>query len=275
MKKLLLFGLFCSFLVTCTRDADVNDFKTITVDIENNKELPEIQVKSVISLETNDSSVIGGIDKLSVVNNNIIILDTYDNKGLLLFDNKGNFINKTSVGRGPGKLIRPHTYYIDHAKQQILVWEARLFKMVVYDYKLNHLYSKTHENKKGFTCFTQLPDSTWMIYSGAPNFNDPTDTVYNYFIYNKEFTQIKKELLPFDEKFIQVSIDKPIAYSDYPPLFTGNFDLKLYTLNEDKQPKVSYKIDFGERAPSGNDLNKSLRIIKAICLKLMKQTIPY
>ena len=259
MRNILLVGLFCSFLVAaCSRDTDVNDFNTISVDIDENKKIPGIEIVSIIPLETNDSSVIGEIDKLSFIDGNICILDTYYNSSLLLFDNRGNYINKTSVGRGPGELIRPHTYYIDHAKQQILVWEARLFKMVVYDYKLNHLYSKTHENKKGFKCFTQLPDSTWMTYSKSPNFNDPTGTVYNYFIYNKEFTQIKKELRPFDDKFIGVSIDKPIAYSDYPPLFTGNFDLKLYTLNENKQPKVSYEIDFGERTPSGNDLNKPL-----------------
>jgi hypothetical protein len=93
-------------IISCSNsDQKINKINIETKRIESidsNKLISEIEV---IPLETNDTSLISGIRKMIYWNNELFIFDR-NQKQIMLFDIKGNFIRKLQrVGRGPGEYL--------------------------------------------------------------------------------------------------------------------------------------------------------------------------
>ncbi|MCU4177829.1 6-bladed beta-propeller [Carboxylicivirga sp. N1Y90] len=67
-----------------------------------------------ISLETNNNSIIGQVDKVHVNDSNLFILDRRNAKALFVFDLSGNYKHKlNSHGKGPGEFLNPQDFSID------------------------------------------------------------------------------------------------------------------------------------------------------------------
>lgn len=90
-----------------------------------------------IKLETTRKSVLGGIYKLIVVDDNIYVFDNYKGGGVAVFNRNGSFVRRLSHGRGPGEITRIWDIDFDEAKEELYLYQHPFF--MVYDKNGNFL----------------------------------------------------------------------------------------------------------------------------------------
>jgi len=87
-----------------------------------------------ILLETNDSCLVGEINKMQVYDQFIFILDNSIAKSLLVFDREGRFIRKIGrVGGGPGEYVEPTDFTLDTENRTIYVLDMHTKRINKYD----------------------------------------------------------------------------------------------------------------------------------------------
>ncbi|MGM0408211.1 MAG: 6-bladed beta-propeller [Bacteroidota bacterium] len=264
MKRIIY--IFCTvfFLFSCVEEKENGkSVKTIEINFDENNKVPNIKIKSVIPLETNDTSLIGITSKLSVFKKHLYLLDTRYNKALFLFDMDGNFIRKTLRGKGPGEMIYPHDFFIDKKNKKIYVLDTHRQRINVYDLNLKFLHKIETVNRIA-SYGIMLPDSSWLCYANSPyrDVNNWTNQRYMYYIYNKNFTEVENRLIPSKRKYSGWVLRDPITNSNYPQLFSCVFDLVVYSIDEFHHVNKAYNIDFGKYNVSESDLdNRSMDYI--------------
>jgi len=88
----------------------------------------------IIPLETNESCLIGDIDKIQVIDNYVLIMDASIAKSLYVFDREGRFIRKIgSVGQGPGEYVSISDFTVDRENKTVYIEDGRLPRIHKYD----------------------------------------------------------------------------------------------------------------------------------------------
>ena len=115
------------------------------IDLDNpNKSQEEVfsysklykNVKAIF-LETNESCLIGRIDKIQVCDQFILVLDRMIAKSLFVFDNEGRFIRKIgNIGNGPGEYISISDFTIDKENKTIFLLDKSLERIHKYELTL-------------------------------------------------------------------------------------------------------------------------------------------
>ncbi|MBC8147851.1 MAG: 6-bladed beta-propeller, partial [Bacteroidetes bacterium] len=83
-----------------------------------------------IELETKRNNIIGKIGDIKIHGDTLVILDS-TTKELLLFNKKGQFLNKIgSIGKGPGEYVQITTWDIDQQNKSILLYDNKLQKFI-------------------------------------------------------------------------------------------------------------------------------------------------
>lgn len=93
-----------------------------------------------IPLETNDESILGGVDLVRISRERIYVSDDQDE--LLIFDLNGKFINKLSKGQGPGEIRRPYAFDFDEKTQRLIVLQTWGF--IFYDKNGKYIEEEIH-----------------------------------------------------------------------------------------------------------------------------------
>ncbi|WP_209331279.1 6-bladed beta-propeller [Lunatimonas salinarum] len=112
----LKFVLFYSLLIigSCKKSSESNSnessIEKIIINLDQLK--PAYSIDSpdyqFVELESNDSSIIGSIDKMSIYNDKIFILDTHLTKSIFCFSTSGKFLFKiNTIGDGIGEFNKP------------------------------------------------------------------------------------------------------------------------------------------------------------------------
>lgn len=101
----------CLFLFSCQMQCNTCEFQSITIDLDEHtvelQRLSLIKDIRIVRLETNDSVLVGRIDKVLIHDGKIYIGDFYASQSLFIFDMQGKAIRKISrKGRGPGEYIQ-------------------------------------------------------------------------------------------------------------------------------------------------------------------------
>ena len=131
MKRFLnLFILVCAVCISCNRTGDDNNHQLITVDIHQQGEIKDF-IKSMdgyVFLETNDSSILQGIDKLKIEDDVIYIAD---GDVLQMFGKKdGKWLGKIDrQGRGPGEYMYINDFDVYESEIYVLTGD----RIIVYD----------------------------------------------------------------------------------------------------------------------------------------------
>lgn len=87
----------------------------------------------VISLETTNRSLFSNIDRLSMYNDKIFILDKKSN-AVLIFSSTGKFLSKIkSIGKGPGEYIGLKDFSVDEKSEYIILYSHRPYKLLFYN----------------------------------------------------------------------------------------------------------------------------------------------
>jgi len=194
MRLKIVFFISLCLLISCTSNTNKNlpefegvDGKTLTKNIKTAKtihdEIKHVKVKTNydeflylnnvfdsiwgIRLETNDSSIIGNIDKIKIIDNDIYLLDKYHSKSLKRFNNKGLFKAAYGrIGKGPGEYYEPTDFYI--LQNSVVIYDQFSAKLNHYDLEGNYRKSERvpfilnallYSNKDEIICHTFSTDN--------------------------------------------------------------------------------------------------------------------
>lgn len=128
MKKILIY-IFCSilFLIACKRSHTLSDknttLKELTIDLRNTQletDQPVFPEYKFLKLETTDQSLLSGVYKVIVFEENIFILSALGGE-IMAFDTTGKFRFKLEKGRGPGEILYPTDIALSETRRQLLV----------------------------------------------------------------------------------------------------------------------------------------------------------
>lgn len=232
----------------------------IIVDFSKD-DVPTIQIEKIIPLETKIHCLIGSMSSIYVDSERIYILDNQNSKSVFLFSNKGEFLAKTNYGRGPNEMLEPIDFYVDTLNNCVLVWDQSAYKFFKFSLDLEFISSQ--KENLVLRNFTKLSDGSWLVrseYFDYFNYKDNNPKVFfYYYTYSDDFKKIKSRLLPFDEKFMSISLVNPISKS-VPPLFCTQFDMNLYTIQGNDVCKA-YFINFNELALTNKIKEKTVDFI--------------
>ena len=139
--SMIAFTVFFSCSVSSSQTIERKEKGTV-IDLDNIRVNTEEEflyssmyksIKTII-LETNESSIIGFMNKMRVYDPYIIVLDTYVAKSLLIFDMNGRFIRKIgSIGQGPGEYRDPDDFTVDKEGNVIYVLDSHSYRIHKYD----------------------------------------------------------------------------------------------------------------------------------------------
>lgn len=86
-----------------------------------------------IQLETNDSCLLGEINKIKISDSLLFISDR--NNKLFVFDFSGRFVNRIgTIGQGPNELLNLSHFYVDRDNKQVGIYDVLKQQIFQYDY---------------------------------------------------------------------------------------------------------------------------------------------
>lgn len=93
-----------------------------------------VDIVRFLPLETTDTSLVGNIDQLEVVDDRIVILDSYGSNSVSAFSaTDGRLLCRLSgTGNGPGEFLSPHAFFVEHSDSSLYVLDRLLSKLIRY-----------------------------------------------------------------------------------------------------------------------------------------------
>jgi hypothetical protein len=258
MKKvILLFSILAELLMISCKRNHIQSAQILNINVLS-EDANEINPKilSYIKLETTDSSLIGGIEKIRFYSNYIYVFDKENTKALFVFDSTGKFLAKTKYGKGPGECQIPRDFIIDQNSQSIFLWDQGSRNMLEYDLKLNYLRSY-HYKDLFLRNFVRLNSDNILAFIQYPimDENSGNKTYYNYAIYSSDFGKIEKAILKTNQEQSHLILVSPISPDG--KLFIAPYDCNIYELKGDNF-RSKYYLNFGKYNVTSEDLKKGI-----------------
>lgn len=239
MKKLLFLSLLF-FAVSCN-----NRQKSEVIKVEYNLTtgadiLRSDMIKSVdlIKLQSENAPMVGDRLTSMVIKDDIIyFFDPYDNKQLLLYDMKGNFLNSIGkVGNGPEEYIDALNFFLND-DGTVSLYSISSNAEYVYS-KNGDFVSKIDYDLRPY----QLIRDKGKIYY---YFGDGSMREYRLTI-SDEDQNVITEYLP-NREIISMTIGAPVFNRHRNDLYLCEpYGTDILLLDGDKEPVVKYSFDFGE-----------------------------
>ncbi|APY12030.1 hypothetical protein BWZ22_12680 [Seonamhaeicola sp. S2-3] len=123
----------------CSKSEKLENSTTIQVNVEDNYGEGSFEEyfssSSIVPLETNEVSILSGIDRISMQDDKIFILDR-KLRGVFIFDNTGKFLNKIQkIGKGPGEYSFLQDFTIDYEKKQLILYSKAPNKLTTFNFE--------------------------------------------------------------------------------------------------------------------------------------------
>lgn len=260
-----IFILYLTFLLLLfqgCKEKQSADPNSIKVDLNNRQEISFFDIFSkidIISLETNDSSLIKTISKL-IVNNDTLYIHDYNMSKVLAFNKDGNYLYQiNNRGMGPGEYTSTFDFSIFNDSLSIL--SAIDNKLYIYDKKNGEFIRDIPLPliKGAYKSFTDLDDKTITFWTYDYDnrlkiYSKSTSEIINEKFPEKDniFTNIGIEVFPYNRHFIRV------------------YDNRVYKITGNGEIIEAYKWDFGklnntpkmiENAPSAKSRDEFMELI--------------
>lgn len=240
----LLSSLLLFLLLSCgnaEKQIDSETVENIRVDMEEEIFIGNFDdyfdSMKVISLETNEHSIFGRINRISLYQDKIFILDTSINS-VLVFNDKGKFLFKLqNIGNGPKEYDSLMDFAIDRKNEQIILYADRPYRFYFYDLEGNFI--KTKNTDKFFLNIALQNDNIIKL-----NVSEEDFILSKYNLKTKE----RKGFLPMTEMYKMFEsrrFEYPNVNKDKNIHITFPYSNFVYEYTEEGvSPK--YYIDFGE-----------------------------
>lgn len=240
-------------LISCNKEKQtkINAHEIIfstETDNENLLTSEFIDTSYFIPLETNDNCLIKWIRKIVFEGQRIFIFDPAGNNKILIFDNKGKFINTVgNIGQGPGEYAELYDFCVDSVSRQIFLLCARGVIMC-YDYTGHFKKKYTLESNLRAWKIEYFDDHFYFIVQ-EPDF-------FNLVITDNNF-KIKQKFFP-DKEFSEndVLLVHPLKVVDSGMQYIRYIDNYIYLIKNHKDITGQYAIDFGKNTIDFAELKK-------------------
>lgn len=252
MNRLIII-VVCLSLTSCTKvdrkstvkEIRVNNFpKNLTVNFEK-----YFDSSGVIALETSTVSLIGDINRISIFNEHIYILDRATNS-VFIFDKTGKYISKIhEIGIDEGKYIGIMDFAIDEPGKRILVHSHKPYKLIYYTLDGKFLSEVPLD---GFYKNINIPVKNKLL-----TINSTGNQIMNVIdLTNKdESGYIDKDAV--SEKFKFFSTVFPNVLASNKTYITFPYSSTIYKY-EENQIVPAYKINFDKKNLPDSVFNKNL-----------------
>ena len=231
------------------------DEKVIHFDLEqevlNKHTTSLIKDCKIIPLETNDSVLIGSIDKVIVDQDKLYVGDFSKTHSVYVFDLQGNFQQKISrQGRGPEEYLSLYDMFIDPHTGELNLLSRIDRKLLAFD-KNDVSYRKTQKLPKTF--MELIPSQNG--YAGfSANYSEDRNDPYNLWLLDKDFQIYNKEfsIQPTWESRWSSSVTVFSSFQDTVYYIPAIRDFSVYKLDGDRFT-LEYSINFGKsQIPASN-----------------------
>ncbi len=240
--------IFILFFTSCQEDDHLQreGLEIIKIDLDE-MSMPDIKIDKIIPLETSEESLIERVNRISIFEERIYILEVHNLKTIVLFDIEGNYIKKIPIGKGPGEIVFPGDYYLDRKNKRLLVWDWHGYKMLKCSLDLDHISSI--DVKVKIKKFTLTPENQVL----AQVHHIPGTKFFSYKIFSPDLDSTVSRLLPYSEKLGHWGLRNPISREPEGELvFSRVFDRNIYGL-QNGQEYIKYQLDFGKLNVSEKD----------------------
>lgn len=220
-----------------------------------------------VKLETNDTSLIGRIDKILVADNKYIILDASIAKKVFVFDSNGKFLNLLGkIGAGPGEYDSPDDIAYNKQKGEVLVWSNNDKKIITY--KLDGQYVSEFRTNWWISSLAVVDSEAYALYLNNITQDNGKTNDYDVVIVNNE-GEIINQFIPSKKELKSFSPSTKKAFSSYNGkiLFSPQYSKRTYEINKDSINLTHY-VDFMEYTiPSSLFINTTARKLSKILEK--------
>lgn len=248
MFKNLYFGLVAlAMLLTSCKQSNcqqaASDVISFSVDVARNDSIADFISKEyqAIPLETNNSILIGNVDKILFADDKIFILDKRRNKGVVfVFNIKGFFLTKIDhIGQGSGEYPTLEDFDVNEGRIYLLSRGAK--KIFVYSY--DNKYQKEVAVNEWYDFLYVLNEHEVLLYSNFSN-----ETKQNLVRFDYEKKRIVQSELPFEryEGFSFSQTPFNIVSSDN-ILLTQPYDYRIYSY-KDGLLRTQYQLAFNTKS---------------------------
>src|SRR5690606_3686132 len=234
----------------------------VPVNLDETYELSEknhLDSLRLIRLETNKECLIGGIDKIEIIEDRIYILDKFKSKSLFCFDLKGQFLFKIHhLGKGPGEFILPEEFTV--SQNQISIYDN--FRKLKINYDINGNFIDETKMIVSIRNVVQLDSGFALVKPDQSYLGSEND--YNLLVTDSEIGKVLKRYIPGVTKGESIfSVNKAFARNGDHYLFTYGFNDTIYTY-ENNSLKSLFVVDFGKNKiphelakSSGDEIQKA------------------
>lgn len=263
MKISIIISIISIFLSACDKKTSIKEYAIKESDrleiIELNglsidepvDILPLIDTIRYIKLELTEESIIGYIQKITVYENRIYILDT-QTSSLFIFDMDGNYIFKiANTGQAPKEYWQLDFFDIDSENNQIVLTDLMKYRIMRYDLNGKFIYS----TKIPFWVegVAPNPNKSFVVYSNFRDNSAKLKQEYNL-MYLDSSMNVRKAYFPYNSstiKDIGFKFLTPQASVFYPYkekfCFFSPYQNSIYELI-DNDLVLKYSVDFGNES---------------------------
>lgn len=205
---------------------------------------------SYIRLETNKNAPIEGVDKISFIDDKIVLFDKQKKRGLYLFSKDGKFLCKIgNVGKGPEDYVSVCDVAINRQNNNIVVLDEYGKNLLYFDtngkfIKRNKVYYFTKD-------FSILPDGSFVFYQLA-GVNSHLNGIDDYcLLFSKEDQVITNYAFPYSyrKKYSNLSFGRVMDLKSCgsSTLFNPFLTNEIYEINGIKEKNIlKYKLDLSK-----------------------------
>lgn len=145
-RNLILLLIMVIFLNSCWKVIQPIEFEKVELTEENSKMNFKDFFRDMDFFElkfSNEEFWIGNIDSYKIVGDYIYLMDESQGKKIVKFDLQGNFIAEiNSVNDAPEGFNSPYIFSVDEARNEMLVLDRSLLKLVYFDSNFNFIGSE-------------------------------------------------------------------------------------------------------------------------------------
>lgn len=236
--------LFCINLIAISCNQTSNEdssIRTLNFDPDEARPYKVTELFSkieVVPLEFTEESMVAKPRVFSISKDRIYVLISEQGKGVLMvFDRKGNYLWKTSIGKGPGEFVSVASFSLSESGEEITIFDLKSRNF--FDKNGNHL----RREKLAFASFLLPPCSIDSLTFGMDIKND-------LFIVGKNEIRSRISLTSTTDYYA-----RPVLCYNENIYFTIPFQSGIYTL-ENETPKLYYNLNFG--SSTFNQSSKSI-----------------